>query len=637
MPSPFEDGAPPSEGADDRATADSLRAELARLRGELAAVQAERDFFFAGLEHVPVGLELYDAEGFALWLNRAMVEFTGLPSAEVAVKGRFNVLTDPFSTRTGMVDYFRRAYAGEVVRTREFAINLEIAAIDWGATGKQICFRMVLCPQRDASGRVQRVLAVMYEVTQHHVARRVAERFLLAGSTGEAAEIIARELAAEPDILRAELWRAAEGDGTLRLAARGGPSTDGAAAEGLVREAFEGAETRVWLADDLPADGGARRLDAVEHVRVAAPIKLADGVEGVLAVATSSRYLGAQALPGMAERLAEIYAEFCARARAERSFAALFEHSPDPTLVVDEAGAVLAANERARALCGAKPTDLAGLFLEADGLAAQRAAALRGDLAAGLAWREMQLRGPGGEAIPVEVALAPLEADAATRARRAVLVARDLRERRRLDAELRRSLEEKSTLLREVHHRVKNNLQIVSSLVNMQAARITDAAARAALTVCAERVHAMALVHRVLYGGEQLGSISLADYARELSDHLRGSIAPDCAIRFELAPVQVSLEDAVPCGLILNELVTNAVKHGRGPDGAAAVTVRLAALADGFELSVVDAGPGYTLGGGYNTLGVKLIQSLARQLRATLRTTLRSDGEPAAVCVTVRR
>ena len=85
-----------------------------------------------------------------------------------------------------MVAYYRRAYAGEIVHTREFAIDLQLAAIDWGASSKQIRFRMVLCPQRDPEGRVLRVLAVMFEVTQHHVARRVAERLLDIASDEEA-------------------------------------------------------------------------------------------------------------------------------------------------------------------------------------------------------------------------------------------------------------------------------------------------------------------------------------------------------------------------------------------------------------------------------------------------------------------
>jgi PAS domain S-box-containing protein len=634
-----------SEGVDGPAEGPAaLHARIAELERELAATRAERDFLYTALEHVPVGLELYDHEGLALWLNRAMVEFTGLPSADVAV-GRFNILTDPFSVVTGMVDYYRRAYAGEVVHTREFAIDLELAAIDWGASSKTIRFRMVLCPQRDADGRVLRVLAVMFEVTQHHVARRVAEQLLATHDDDEASQRIVDELTREHDILHARVWRepGARGDALELLAHRAHSQREAAPAPRLpsdefARRARDTAQTQAWMRAE---EGAAPEETTGEtaHALVAAPIRAPHGVVGVIEVGTSSRYLATQALPAMVERLAELYAEFFTRTRAQRRFEALFERSPDPTLVIDEAGTVYGANERARALLGAPPGSLAAVFADFAALDPRHAAVFQGDRGpvGPVVWLEQTVSTTGGETFPADVGVSLLDDDTHDGARRAVLVLRDRRERAAFEAELRRSLAEKETLLREVHHRVKNNLQIVSSLVNMQADRLADPAARAALAECSDRVRAMSLVHQVLYGGDHLGSVPLAEYARSLAEHLRDSLAPQCAMTFDLAEVHVSLEDAVPCGLILNELITNAIKHGRDVEGGCAIDVAITTHDDGYTLCVHDGGPGFALPVPRGSLGVQLIQALSRQLGGKFATHARTADQRASARVVVRR
>jgi len=625
-----------------RPVEDALRARVAELERELGAVRAERDFLYAALEHVPVGLELYDHEGVALWLNRAMVEFTGLPSPDVAV-GHFNILTDPFSVITGMVEYYRRAYAGEIVHTREFAIDLQLAAIDWGSSSKQIRFRMALCPQRDPEGRVLRVLAVMFEVTQHHVARRVAERLLDIASDEEASRLTVSTLADEIDIAMARVWRVVDAGAAMTLVANHERLSGAAELRPHFAEQTRAAGTTQAR---LPGDGDVSRGEgSVEgdhgtpvHAHVAAPIMVSHGVIGVIEVGTTSRYLATQALPAMVERLAELYAEFFTRTQAQRRFEALFERSPDPTLVVDQSGAVLAANERARALLGEAPGSLATVFPESETFPPQHAEVFRAgtrDWGAAV-WIERRSVSTSGETIPTETAVSPLIADLPDGTKTAVLVLRDLRERRRLEAALRDSLDEKVTLLQEVHHRVKNNLQIVSSLVNMQADRLTDPAAREALTECSHRVRAMSLVHQILYGSDELSNIPLHEYASTLAQHLRASIDPRCELTLRLAPVRVSLEDAIPCGLILNELLTNAIKYGRGADGRCLIAVELQADGEGFELGVLDSGPGFVLPVPQGSLGVQLVQALARQLRGRLSTSPPRDGEQAAVRMRVR-
>jgi len=136
----------------------------------------------------------------------------------------------------------------------------------------------------------------------------------------------------------------------------------------------------------------------------------------------------------------------------------------------------------------------------------------------------------------------------------------------RIQAEerIRASLREKEVLLKEVHHRVKNNMQIISSLVGLQADALADSAFRGVFEDLRDRVRSMALVHEKLYQSESLAQVEFAQYARSLLTYLwraHGDAAAGVRLTLELQPVWLSVEAAVPCGLILNELAVNALKH----------------------------------------------------------------------------
>jgi PAS domain S-box-containing protein len=129
---------------------------------------------------------------------------------------------------------------------------------------------------------------------------------------------------------------------------------------------------------------------------------------------------------------------------------------------------------------------------------------------------------------------------------------------------IRASLAEKEVLLKEIHHRVKNNMQVISSLVALQADELQDAALRAALQDVTHRVRSMALVHEKLYQSADLARVEFAEYARSLLNYLwraHGTAAADVRLALDLEPVSISVNAAVPCGLILNELASNALKH----------------------------------------------------------------------------
>ncbi|MFZ9889546.1 MAG: sensor histidine kinase, partial [Myxococcota bacterium] len=184
---------------------------------------------------------------------------------------------------------------------------------------------------------------------------------------------------------------------------------------------------------------------------------------------------------------------------------------------------------------------------------------------------------------------------------------------------LTRSLQEKETLLKEVYHRVKNNLQIISSLLTLQSDTVADEQIRASFLESANRVRSMALIHQQLYGGVSLARIELTEYIRELGQALASSSDRQVQLDVQGDVVEVPLEIAVPCGLVLNELLTNAIKYGRSPDGGCVVRALVERSDAVFTMTVRDEGPGFPedfSARQRRSLGWSLVSSLARQLRA---------------------
>ncbi|MHC1742548.1 MAG: MASE3 domain-containing protein [Syntrophobacteraceae bacterium] len=206
-----------------------------------------------------------------------------------------------------------------------------------------------------------------------------------------------------------------------------------------------------------------------------------------------------------------------------------------------------------------------------------------------------------------------------------ILLREDITEQRKAMDALQESVEQKVALLREVHHRVKNNLQIVASLLNLQASRSQNPDVLAVLHDMRNRVYSMALLHEALYRSKSLARTNFAGYVEELCTQLLRSVGSETE-RIELnrrvAPIRLSLEQAVPCGLIINELVSNALKHGF-PDGRAGkITVAVQAAGESqIHLSVRDDGvglPDWLEVANTRTLGLKLVSGLVRQLDGEL-------------------
>lgn len=203
----------------------------------------------------------------------------------------------------------------------------------------------------------------------------------------------------------------------------------------------------------------------------------------------------------------------------------------------------------------------------------------------------------------------------------ALAIITDVSDLRQRDRRIEQALREKEILLKEVYHRVKNNLQVVSSLLWLQARESQETAARAVLTDSMLRVRAMALVHEKLYQSEHLDEIPLDDYVTDLCRHLAetgDTGGRGVTIDTRCEPASVGLETAVPLGLLLNELITNSLKHAFPDSRRGSISVTLTIAADERAvIAITDDGVGFPSAFDpwkTDSLGLKLVRNLAAQL-----------------------
>jgi len=308
-------------------------------------------------------------------------------------------------------------------------------------------------------------------------------------------------------------------------------------------------------------------------------------------------------------------------------FEQLLAISDDAVIAAEPASGIVLFNRGAERIFGYQPDEILGSPLETllpERFRASHPAKVKafasGDEEARLMGRRSEIFGlrKNGEEFPAEASIAHFEHDG-----RLIYTAilRDLTRREATERNLRRTVQEKDVLLREIHHRVKNNLQVISSLLSLQARSMKEPLVRRALEDSRGRVQSMALIHEQLYNSGNLAQVDFAGYLRELSTGLFRSFAADPAqidLRMELADVTIAIDKAVPCGLIVNELLSNALKYAF-PDGRSGwLRLSSSVMPDGtLVLSISDDGPGIPPEVGlWNTptLGLRLVRMLVRQL-----------------------
>jgi PAS domain S-box-containing protein len=208
----------------------------------------------------------------------------------------------------------------------------------------------------------------------------------------------------------------------------------------------------------------------------------------------------------------------------------------------------------------------------------------------------------------------------------------EITERKQAESQIRASLKEKEVLLKEIHHRVKNNLQIISSLLNLQSHYIEDPESRQLFRESQNRVRSMALIHEKLYRTDNLAQIDLGEYIRDLTYYLfRAYDAKSKELSFclEASPIRIGIDTAVPCGLIINELITNALKHAFPNGSGGEIRISLQTIPeDQLVITIRDNGVGFPLTTELSqskSLGLQLVNTLVSQLEGVI-TMQHQDG-----------
>ena len=310
--------------------------------------------------------------------------------------------------------------------------------------------------------------------------------------------------------------------------------------------------------------------------------------------------------------------------RTLQFFQDVCDASPIGMLVTDAGGSIVAANRTLQQLFGYARDELMRQPIE---LLVDREAGVHSALREGYV-RAPQTRpmAPGrdifgkhrdGHSIPVEIALTSMRAASGDLLVIASIV--DLTERRESERLLRETISEKEMLLRELHHRSKNNLQLIASMLDLAAG---DDPRNEALRSSRERIESISLLHEQLDQSRTVAALDFTQYARDLVGLVEGSWGRRAPIdvRFEAEPVRLGIDKAVPAGLLLNELLSNAYKHAF-PDGrSGTLSVRITNEGDQVRLEVIDDGIGCgTASPAPGHIGLELVRALARQLRGTVQ------------------
>lgn len=202
----------------------------------------------------------------------------------------------------------------------------------------------------------------------------------------------------------------------------------------------------------------------------------------------------------------------------------------------------------------------------------------------------------------------------------------DITERKKAEERLKASLEEKEVMLREIHHRVKNNMQIIISLLRLQSRQLKNEGRKEIFKASLDRITSMSLIHENLYKSKDLARIDFSSYIRRLTTHVFSIYAPATArisLAIEMGKIFLDINKAIPCGLIINELVTNSIKHAFPGEREGEIIIKMNTDKKGiFKLTVSDNGIGFPAQLDFHeasTLGLQLVRDLVHQIDGKIR------------------
>jgi|GEM_PF-1351881 len=329
--------------------------------------------------------------------------------------------------------------------------------------------------------------------------------------------------------------------------------------------------------------------------------------------------------------------------KSEQRFQDLFEFAADAIVKCNPSGTILLVNQQTEQIFGYSRQELAGQNIDLLLPAHQTAR--------GISLAQQSADALAAEAHPTEsqqTARRKSSSEFQADVRAGVIHApdgllltftiRDITARLESEAALRQSLHRQQVLLQEVHHRVKNNLQIISSILALQASQTLDVSVHKVLFDSNLRIRSIALIHEMLQDSTQFGRVEFGSYARALISHLVRSceLGSTTSLELDLEPVELNVETAMPCGLILNELVTNVFKYGHSDGTPDRLRVSVTSRPKGgLCLTVEDSGAG--LPPDYNietaqSLGMQLVNTLTQQLKGHLEVQTRPRTRFTLTC-----
>ena len=322
--------------------------------------------------------------------------------------------------------------------------------------------------------------------------------------------------------------------------------------------------------------------------------------------------------------------DISARKQLEERFRLVVESAPNAMVMIDQKGAIEMVNAQAERVFGYERNEMLGRPVEM--LVPKRFRSNHPGLRRSFfghpqsrpmgAGRDLYALRRDGSEFPVEIGLNPIETDEGTMVLSAIV---DISDRKHREESIQASLREKDVLLGEIHHRVKNNLQIIHSLLDLQSTNIEDEQVLGLLRESQNRIRSMALIHQTLYESKDFAQVDFRRFLDTLLSTLVSSygVGSDrISLSIGLSNVRLPINAAIPCGLIVNELVSNALKHAFPGSRAGDISISLAQQGqDQVLLSVSDNGIGIPAGFDIDqatTLGLQLVSLLVDQLGGTL-------------------